>query len=181
MNFGNSGFIGQIKGYTIELAPSQGFYWWGWPKPPTYHITIDRQNPLYFVDRYGRKLTPRRKYDSDLASIPPPFDRIWSPAEFKLSGIIHDDCCKNGGLYLINDKGAQSFLPMTRKEADTLIEDMAQVECNLLGKGEWYQWITKHCIYFGVRIGAFFGIGNNKDKKPPTSKMDVSKAMPAIS
>ena len=181
MNFGNCGLIGQYKGYELTLSekPTQ-FFLWIFPKPPIYNVKMDALRPLYFLDRKGRRLTPRRKYESDLASIPPPFDRVWSPSEFRLSGIIHDDCCKNGGLYQILDDGNQVFVSMTRKEADELIEDMAQVECNLLGKGNFYQWITKHCIYFGVRIGAFFGVGTQRDKQP-SSKIDVSKVMPTIS
>lgn len=166
MSFHNHGLNGEPKGYKLQDLP-QEFCFFGWfSARPRFHITQDKKNPLYYEDKKGRKWTTRREYDSDFASIPPPFDRIWSPSAFRLSGMLHDDGCRNGGLYQIMDLGVQIFVPLTRKEMDLLMEEMACCECVLLGKGKVYRWVTKHCIYIGVRIGAFLGFGKPEKKQP---------------
>ena len=173
MSFFNHGLNGEFKGYCIDDLPQT--FWLGiFPKRLTYHVIMAKDQPLYFVDHLGRKFTTRREYESDFASIPPPFDRIWSPSEFRRSGMIHDDGCKNEGLWQIMDLGVQVFVPMTRLEMDVLMEEMACCECKLLGKGKVFTWITKHCVYAGVRIGAWFGEGK-PNKKPPKGRIDVSK------
>jgi hypothetical protein len=174
MKFVNHGMNGEFQGYT-RFRSRQPFFCWIFPLRTIYRITISKINPLYFVDDKGRKLTPHREYESDLASIPWPFDRLWSPQQLELSGIIHDAACRFGGLWQILNDGSQVFVPMVRLEADQLIEKMAQVECRMLGKGKVYQAITKHCIFWGVRIGSKLGLGvvhGDMALVEPTNKID---------
>lgn len=173
MKFVNHGLKGEFKGYKIDDLPQQ--YWLGiFPKRPEYEITMDEKNPLYVIDSLERKLTPRRKYRSNFASVPPPFDRIWSPAMLRLSGIIHDDVCLNSGLWQIMDDGAQKFLPMSRFEGDQLIAQMAPEELKLQGRGKVAQWIARRIIFWGVRLGSYIGSGQ-PHKKPPKHNLDKSK------
>lgn len=165
MKFVNHGMNGEPDGYEISRK-SQSFFLWIFPCRPMYHVKMNRRNPLYYIDDDGRKLTTRREYDSDLASIPPPFDRVWSPTEFELTGLLHDDACHNEGLYEIRKDGRENFIHITRKQADALIERMARDECELLGLGKSFRWVTKHFIYAGVRIGAFLGYGKPEKKEP---------------
>lgn len=170
MSFHNHGLNGEYKGYKLDDLP-QEFWLKIFPKRTKYHITMDANFPMYFIDHLGRMLTPRKSYESDFASIPPPFDRIWSPSEFRRSGMLHDDCCRNQGLWQIMEDGKQKFLPMCRLEADQLIAEMACCEVKLLGKGRFYQWITRYGIFWGVRLGSYMGIGR-PNKKPPNSRID---------
>lgn len=171
MSFHNHGLKGEYKGYKLDDLP-QEFWLKIFPKRTKYHITMDANFPMYFTDHLGRMLTPRKSYESDFASIPPPFDRIWSPSEFRRSGLLHDDFCKNEGAWQIMEDGVQVFVPLTRKEADRLMEEMCCCECKLLNKSKTFTWITKHCIYAGVRIGAWFGVGR-PNKRPPKGKIDI--------
>lgn len=172
--FFNHGLNGEFKGYKLDDLP-QEFFLKIFPKRTRYHITMDKYFPMYFVDHFGRMLTPRREYESDFASIPPPFDRIWSPSEFRRSGMIHDDCCRNQGLWQIIDEGSkQVFLPLTRLDADQLIAEMAVAECKLLNKGKVYQQFTRFGIFWGVRLGSYMGIGR-PEKHLPVGKIDITK------
>jgi|GEM_PF-6901808 len=178
MKFVNHGWDGEPYGYTCRRLPLKfilGFI----PRSPVYHIHIDIKHPLYYVDDDGRKLTTRREFDSDLASIPAPIDRLWSTDEFEISAIIHDDGCHSGGLYEINAEGRYNFIHISRIEMDRLMKRMAMDECRLLGLdrtrgGRLFCWITQHCIYAGVRIGAFLGFGK-PEKKDPKYPIDTGK------
>ena len=162
--FHNHGLNGEYKGYRLDDLPQE--YFWIFPLRTTYRVTIAKEKPFCFEDYYLGKLTAGYVYESDLASIPPLVDRIWAPSAFRLSGVLHDYGCKHGGLWKINENGTHTFIKLTRKQMDELIERMAGAECALNKFGKVYTWITEHCIYAGVRIGAFFGIGKPAKKKP---------------
>jgi hypothetical protein len=170
--FVNTGLNGEYKGYIIDDLPQE--YWlWIFPKRPKYHITQSIDHPLYVIDDKGRKLTPRREYDSDFASIPPPFDRIWSPAVLRLSGMLHDDGCKNEGLWQIMDDGTQKFLPLSRLGMDQLMAQMAPAELKLQGKGIISQWFARRMIFWGVRLGSYIGVGL-PERKSPKNNIDIN-------
>lgn len=170
MTWHNHGLNGEPKGYSIDDLP-QEFWLWIFPKRPKYRVTINRSTPLYFQDSKGRKLTARYESVSDFGSIPPPADRIWSPSVLRRSAILHDDGCRNVGLYLILDDNSQAFLCLSRLAMDKLWAEMVPEECKLLGKGKIYQWISEHFTFWGVRIGSYLGIGK-PDKVEPTNRID---------
>lgn len=176
MKFVNHGLDGEFKGYLINDLAQE--YWpekWPiLPKRPSYEITQSIDRPLYFIDSNNRKLTTRRIFKSDFSSVPAPFDRIWSPSEFRLSGMIHDDGCRNVGLWRILDDGSQVFIQMSRLEMDKLMAEMAPEECKLTGRGKVFGWVSEHILFWGVRLGSYMGIGK-PDKVEPVNKIDHTK------
>jgi hypothetical protein len=173
MTWNNHGLNGSFKGYRIDRKAIPSFMQI-FAMRTMCHITICETDPLYFTDSKNRRLTPRREYDSDRASVPFPFSLIWSPELLEMSGLVHDDGCKNQGLYQINPDNSQTFLPMTRLDMDKLIAEMAPAECRLLQRGKVYRWITEHCIFWGVRLGSYIGIGK-PDKVKAVNRIDHNK------
>ena len=179
MRFGNDGLHGEPKGYSAIPITTPSFLWI-FSGRTIWLITIDPITPFYFEDSKHRKLHGKGTYKCDGASIPWPFDRFWSPTKLFKAGSIHDFGCDNEGLYMIMPDGTEVFLPMTRKELDALMEEMSCTECKEEGNGIVYRWITEHCIYAGVRLGAWFGMGKPEKKHKLPTSLDDNKPKPTI-
>jgi hypothetical protein len=96
--------------------------------------------PLGYIDQYGQPQEIPIGFIWDGASAPWIFNRIFPRHRHPVATCKHDWRCGHA-----KNKKDRAF-------ADKEFEKD-------VGKTSW--WITKKLGYFGVRIGAFFGVGSN--------------------
>lgn len=102
-----------------------GFRWSLFPMQ-IYEFTLDRVNPLTYVDKDGGRWQPDRHMFSDRASVPNFAHSIIDPGCIERPGWLHDSGYEDEGLYYCPPNGSLfEFRSMSRNELDTLLRWMA--------------------------------------------------------
>lgn len=139
-----------------------------WFRPPRsiYEFTLNPIHPLTWRTEDGYYQCDRHQEETDLGSIPPPIDRIWTRDQFLAAFCMHDQACRHGGLWhsLAAEEGPNGeivgvfeFVEMPRSRIDQFIYRWVEAEPDLGGDR------AKLPIYCGVRIGAAFGVGRRTE------------------
>lgn len=141
------------KGYDLSNPRKKrwGLFW----TSTTWDVSINKRFPLTFEWSDKSRWTCNWNFPSDLGSIPPPLQSLprLDADEYPSSYLFHDCGCQHGGLY---HNGV--FVELTRKQLDNMLADW-WIPAEGGGK------LSRSIIYFGVRIGAYFGIGGKKNGK----------------
>ena len=99
------------------------------------------------------EIRPGARFLTDFGSIPPPLRGLPSLSSTLFLGpyLIHDDGCRNGGLWVRQvGRTLFHFVHMDRLEMDSLLKLMIRASP---WDGSWRQ---AELIYAGVRVGAAF-------------------------
>jgi hypothetical protein len=127
-----------------------------------WEVTLDTVFPLTWRDSDGYHQCAWYTAETNLGSVPPPFDRIVSRASRPRSFIFHDFFCETlgsfhsdtfEGPYRFKRFGGSSY--DRRKIADRKLSNMFGAEAYVQGS-QTAGKILRHPVYGGVRIGALW-------------------------
>ena len=135
--------------YEQKVLPEMtwGYFW----DKSVYLVTLATRNPLCYHGKDGTWYRTGWQFLSDKGSIPMFFQGLpgLSSDRWLVAYYFHDFACGGGGLYASVDDGKTwAWMAMNREQIDTLLVDMI----GALGGN----WLARHTIYNGVRIGAHF-------------------------
>ncbi|WP_052362279.1 DUF1353 domain-containing protein [Geminisphaera colitermitum] len=110
--------------------------------------------PFVFESSTLGTITVEAGFDTDLASIPRVFWRVFPPAgKYTAAAVIHDLLY----WYQATEKHNTPEIHIMRKQADAVfLEAMDDLGVN---------WLTRHTIHRSVRIGGFSSWKNNYEKR----------------
>lgn len=146
--------IREPVGYTARYDHSERWCWL-WTRE-IYEITIDRKNPLVYVDEAGAWWMTDRHYTTDFGSIPPPLQSIpgMDRERHRFPYLFHDSAYQEGGLWKSLDSGRTwRFHELARVEADKMLSEMIRHDLEPGGA------ITRLTIFWGVRLGGVNAYG----------------------
>ena len=128
------------KGWNLTMLPQLADVPW-WQRPfknrRLYEFDLNPDTPLTYHDHNGLFWQPDRHYITDLGSVPAlvqwlPYPRISKDGTFVLPFLIHDSAYQapedgGRGLYVSElFQGPYRWRPMTRLEADRMLEQMVR-------------------------------------------------------
>ena len=117
------------------------FAFWRKYRIAIFNVVTLRPCPRW-VTSSGMVLGTRRFMPAtDFGSIPPDLQAIGGDnTSFVLPYIFHDDCVRNGGLYLRLTSGNWVFLPITRVDADRMLRQWVRADDGSWREAETVRW-----------------------------------------
>ena len=136
-------------GYALTKLPRPARPWYHpvwWNPPAYYHVSMDIDHPLTWVDRYEARTGSQ--FTSDKGSVPAVFEWVIRDDAFLLSFLYHDSAYHSGGWYVHQANGFR-FVELTRRQADDILYDM------VISEGGSVQ--QARLIWAAVRMGGARG------------------------
>jgi len=139
-----------------------------------YRFMLDPETPLTYVDAYGLKYQPNKRYETDMGSVPWLLQLRCPKDKYLVSFLFHDSAWNHGGIWCCSPDMDEpwDFMKLSRKEANDMLKEMVEVEGRTLNNEPASEYKSdSRLIRFGVRIGRW--VARLRGKKPRYPREDL--------